>query len=108
MAGIGTGEIIAILIIALLIFGPRKLPELGKSLGTGLREFKRNTKGLKEEFDLNLKTHEQHEQESQISVSQPAENTRTAQSGVEQSHRQKIRAQDAIAKPSSAVNTEKS
>lgn len=39
---------------ALIIFGPRKLPELGRSLGQGLREFKRNTVGLSEELRESL------------------------------------------------------
>lgn len=47
----GIPEILFILVVALLIFGPRKLPELGKSLGAGLREFRRSTQGLKEEFE---------------------------------------------------------
>lgn len=40
---------------ALIIFGPRKLPELGKSLGQGLREFKRGTAGLTEELRESFK-----------------------------------------------------
>ncbi|WP_135230220.1 Sec-independent protein translocase subunit TatA/TatB [Deinococcus fonticola] len=51
MNGLGFPEILTILIVALLIFGPRKLPELGKSLGAGLREFRKSTQGLKEEFE---------------------------------------------------------
>ncbi|SEJ90646.1 sec-independent protein translocase protein TatA [Deinococcus reticulitermitis] len=51
MPSLGAGEILMILLVALLVFGPRKLPELGKSLGAGLREFRRSTQGLKEEFE---------------------------------------------------------
>ena len=51
MPNLGAPEILIILLVALLVFGPRKLPELGKSLGAGLREFRRSTQGLKEEFD---------------------------------------------------------
>lgn len=51
MPNLGAPEILMILLVALLIFGPRKLPELGKSIGAGLREFRRSTQGLKEEFD---------------------------------------------------------
>ncbi|HEY0760543.1 MAG TPA: twin-arginine translocase TatA/TatE family subunit [Acidisarcina sp.] len=38
-------HLIIVLVIALLIFGPRKLPELGKGLGDGLRQFKEGIKG---------------------------------------------------------------
>jgi sec-independent protein translocase protein TatA len=37
---IGPGEIIILLIVALLVFGPKKLPEMGRSIGRGMREFK--------------------------------------------------------------------
>jgi sec-independent protein translocase protein TatA len=40
MPNIGPAEIIVILVIALLVLGPKKLPEVGKSLGKGIREFK--------------------------------------------------------------------
>jgi TatA/E family protein of Tat protein translocase len=53
---IGAPELLIIFIIALLIFGPRKLPKLGKSLGKSLAEFKRASNDLKntleEEIDL--------------------------------------------------------
>jgi len=38
--GIGVPEVIIVLVIVLVIFGPKKLPDLGRSLGTGMREFK--------------------------------------------------------------------
>lgn len=41
MRNLGMGEILLILVAALLIFGPAKLPQMGKSLGQGLREFKK-------------------------------------------------------------------
>ena len=43
---LGMPEIIVILVIALIIFGPRKLPELGRSLGRGIAEFKKATNEL--------------------------------------------------------------
>ncbi|MDN4608410.1 twin-arginine translocase TatA/TatE family subunit [Sporosarcina highlanderae] len=42
----GVGSLIIIAIIALLVFGPKKLPEIGKAFGSSLREFKAATKGL--------------------------------------------------------------
>ena len=38
--GIGLPEILILLLVALLIFGPKRLPEMGRSLGRGMREFK--------------------------------------------------------------------
>lgn len=46
---IGTGELILILCVALLLFGGKKLPEFAKNLGRGIREFKRSCSGLDEE-----------------------------------------------------------
>ncbi len=46
MGGLGAGSIALIAIVALIIFGPKKLPEFGKAAGNTLREFKNATKGL--------------------------------------------------------------
>ena len=45
MAGIGVQELIIVLVILLSIFGPKRLPGLGRSLGTGMREFKDSISG---------------------------------------------------------------
>jgi sec-independent protein translocase protein TatA len=45
LPGIGPMELIVVLVIALVIFGPRKLPDLGRSLGSGMREFKNSVTG---------------------------------------------------------------
>ncbi|HWK26292.1 MAG TPA: twin-arginine translocase TatA/TatE family subunit [Solirubrobacter sp.] len=42
---IGPGELIVVLVIALLVLGPKRLPEVGKSLGKGIREFKESISG---------------------------------------------------------------
>jgi sec-independent protein translocase protein TatA len=51
MFGLGTQEIIIILIIALFIFGAKKLPEIGKGLGKSIREFKSSLTGEEEKED---------------------------------------------------------
>ncbi|WP_078543033.1 twin-arginine translocase TatA/TatE family subunit [Litchfieldia alkalitelluris] len=48
---LGIGSIFLIVFVALLIFGPKKLPELGKAAGNTLREFKNATKGLADDDD---------------------------------------------------------
>ncbi|MEH7386991.1 twin-arginine translocase TatA/TatE family subunit [Bacillus sp. JJ1521] len=56
MGNLGFGEIILIVFFALLVFGPKKLPELGKAAGTTLREFKKATKGILEDDDVETKS----------------------------------------------------
>ncbi|HWI65476.1 MAG TPA: twin-arginine translocase TatA/TatE family subunit [Symbiobacteriaceae bacterium] len=46
---LGMTEILLILVVALLIFGPAKLPALGKSVGEGIREFKKSMQGIKDD-----------------------------------------------------------
>ena len=45
LPGIGPMELIVVLVIALIVFGPKKLPDLGRSLGSGMREFKSSITG---------------------------------------------------------------
>lgn len=56
---IGMPELIIILVIALIIFGPRKLPELGKSLGKSINEFKRASADLQSTLEQEIKLEEQ-------------------------------------------------
>ena len=56
---IGMPELIIIFVIALIIFGPRKLPELGRSLGKSLAEFKRASNELKSTLDEEIRLEEQ-------------------------------------------------
>ena len=54
MGPIGLPEMVAIFVIALLLFGPKKLPELGRTLGKALTEFRRAKNELKATFDAHL------------------------------------------------------
>jgi sec-independent protein translocase protein TatA len=59
LGSIGMPELVVIFVIALIVFGPRKLPELGRSLGRGLAEFKHATnefqKTLEQEIEVDAK-----------------------------------------------------
>ena len=54
MPSIGFGEILIILVIALIVFGPRRLPEMGKTVGRSLREFRRATSDIRSEITADL------------------------------------------------------
>jgi TatA/E family protein of Tat protein translocase len=62
---IGMPELIIIFVIALIIFGPRKLPELGRSLGKSINEFKRASNELKNTLDEEIRIEEQRSAEKQ-------------------------------------------
>ena len=58
MGPLGFPELIIIFVVALLVFGPRKLPELGRSLGKGLSEFKRASNDLRNTLDDEIRDEE--------------------------------------------------
>jgi sec-independent protein translocase protein TatA len=74
---IGMPELIIIFVIALIIFGPRKLPELGRSLGKSLAEFKKASNELKSTLEEEIRLEEQR---TAIEERKAAEEKRTAQS----------------------------
>jgi sec-independent protein translocase protein TatA len=68
---IGMPELIIILVIALIIFGPRKLPELGKSLGRSLNEFKKASQDLQNTLEQEIKIEEEKEKEQKEAQARP-------------------------------------
>jgi sec-independent protein translocase protein TatA len=71
---IGMPELIIIFVIALIIFGPRKLPELGRSLGKSLAEFKRASNELKSTLEEEIRI---EEQQQRAEAAKPAAHTTT-------------------------------
>ena len=69
---IGMPELIIIFVIALIVFGPRKLPELGRSLGKSLAEFKRASNELKSTLEEEIRLEERQRTEAPKAAPQPA------------------------------------
>ncbi len=60
MGSVGTPELLLILVIFLLLFGPQKLPEFGKSLGRAIREFKKASQELQETIEKEVNDLQRH------------------------------------------------
>ena len=67
---IGMPELVIILVIALIIFGPRKLPELGRSLGRSIGEFKRASNELRNTLEEEIRVEEKRDQAAKIKTEQ--------------------------------------
>jgi len=74
---IGMPELIIIFVIALIIFGPRKLPELGRSLGRSLSEFKRASNELKNTLEEEIRVEDLREPSKPPVPTSPAAGTTT-------------------------------
>jgi TatA/E family protein of Tat protein translocase len=68
MGPLGMPEMIVIFVIALLVFGPRKLPELGRSLGKSLGEFKRASNELRNTLEEEVRVEEQREATQRVAA----------------------------------------
>jgi TatA/E family protein of Tat protein translocase len=84
MGPLGMPELIVIFVIALLVFGPRKLPELGRSLGKSLGEFKRASNELRNTLEEEVRVEEQREATQRVATtSAAAADTHTGPRAVE-------------------------
>jgi sec-independent protein translocase protein TatA len=66
MGSLGMQEIIVIFVLALIIFGPRKLPDLGKSLGRGMAEFKKASNELKQTWEDEVRLEKEKQDMAEI------------------------------------------
>ena len=73
MGSLGMQEIIVIFVLALIIFGPRKLPELGKSLGRGLSEFRRASNELRQTWEEEVRLDKEKEMMSDLLKDPPSD-----------------------------------
>jgi sec-independent protein translocase protein TatA len=83
--GIGLPEMILIMVIALLIFGPKKLPEIGRSVGKAIRSFQEASK----EFENEFKREAQHLEESVKMKAQLEEGKSSQPTSTEETETQK-------------------
>jgi TatA/E family protein of Tat protein translocase len=75
---IGMPELVIIFVIALIIFGPRKLPELGRSLGKSINEFKRASNELRNSLEEEIRVDEQKEAARKAAAADAAQVTTAA------------------------------
>lgn len=68
---LGMGELLIIGVVALIVFGPRKLPELGRSLGKTLQEFRRASNELKHTLDEEISLEERNAERAKAQASAP-------------------------------------
>lgn len=72
MFGIGMPELIIIMVIALVVIGPQKLPEMAKSLGKGLAEFKKASNDIRNNFEAEARASEEKARLAQEEAAQTA------------------------------------
>jgi sec-independent protein translocase protein TatA len=84
LVGIGPPEIILIILVVLLLFGAKKLPELARGSGRALRIFKAETKGLLDDEDDGVKNSQKTEAQRQLDAQRRTEAAKRLESPVEQ------------------------
>lgn len=97
MFGIGMTEMLIIAALALVVLGPKKLPDLARSLGRGFAEFKRATNELKTTFEMESRAEEERQRRRQSSAA-PAEPDAESSTG--------STAQNGASEPSPTADTE--
>jgi sec-independent protein translocase protein TatA len=78
LGSIGMPELIVIFVIALIVFGPRKLPELGRSLGRGIAEFKKATNELQTTLEREIDADAERTKATAVPTAAPGATTAAA------------------------------
>ena len=78
MFGIGMPELMIIMVIALIVIGPQKLPELARSLGKGLAEFKRATDDFRQSVETDSRSAEEKERMAKLEAANVQAEAETA------------------------------
>lgn len=99
MFGLGMQELILIFAIALIIFGPKKLPELGRSLGRGIAQFKRATQDVKESIETEISDTERSLELDKIESPHEDREEERSGSGKGKGKRKKDKEENADGKP---------
>jgi sec-independent protein translocase protein TatA len=97
IAGLGPQEIVLILLVLVLLFGAKKLPELARGSGRALRIFKAETKGLMDDEDDEVKDSQKTEAQKQLDAQRRAEAAQRLETPVE--HRVEHPVQPSVEKP---------
>ena len=79
---LGLPELVVIFVIALIVFGPRKLPELGRSLGKSINEFKKASNDLRNTLDEEVRMDERRTAAAAPALASPADAATTASTAV--------------------------
>lgn len=79
MLGLGPPEILLIMVLALLLFGPKRLPEMGKAVGKAIREFKKATSDVEEQIKKEVEGLEETVSPIKDTVEQVKKVTKTPQ-----------------------------
>ena len=86
MGSIGFPELLVIFVIALIVFGPRRLPEIGKALGQGINEFKRASKDLQDRLEQEIEEDRQASTTATPGAAAPANPPQTPPAETEARH----------------------
>ena len=71
MPNLSLGEILLILVVALVVFGPRKLPELGKTIGQAIGQFKRASEEFKRAWEDEVESEKERDKTTQTAIQTP-------------------------------------